>query len=80
MKVNVYAGRGQWYGFTDKEAAALPPDRGPWELMNTVDMKRGETVASLGVSLEKALDAIEAGEVYLVEKPIKVEVTRMASK
>ena len=77
MKVNVYAGRGQWYAFTDKDEAALPADRGPWELMNTVDMERGETEARFGLSTEKALDAVETGQVYVLEKPVKIDVTRM---
>jgi hypothetical protein len=40
MKVNVYAGRGNWFALTGKRVAALPSDRGPWELMSTVNMER----------------------------------------
>jgi hypothetical protein len=49
---------------------------GPWELINTVDMKRGEP-QRIGVSTDKVLDAIEAGQVHLTEAEIKVTVTRM---
>lgn len=80
MKVNVYAGRGNWFALTDKQVAALPSDRGPWELMSTVNMKRGEMEPRLSVVTEEVLDAIEAGQVYFVERPVKVEVTRMTSK
>jgi hypothetical protein len=76
MKVNVYAGRGNWFALTDKRVAALPPDRGPWELMSTVNMKRGEMEPRLGVVTEEVLETIEAGQVYFVERPISVDVTR----
>jgi hypothetical protein len=76
MKVRIFQGQGKWYGFTDKDEAALPSDRGPWEMINTVDMVRGEP-PRIGVSTDKVLDAVEAGEVYLTEAEIKVEVQRM---
>jgi hypothetical protein len=76
MKVNVYAGRGNWFALSDKRVAALPSDRGPWELMSTVNMKRGEMEPRLGVVTEEVLDTIEAGEVYFVERPVSVDVTR----
>jgi hypothetical protein len=80
MKVNVYAGRGNWFALTDKRGAALPSDRGPWELMSTANMERGEMEPRFGVSTEEVLDAIEAGEIYFVEKPVSVGITRMTSK
>ena len=76
MKVNVYAGCGNWFALTDKRVAALPSDRGPWELMSTVNMERGEMELRLGVVTEEVLDTIKAGQVYFVERPISVDVSR----
>ena len=76
MKVNVYAGRGNWFALTDKRVAALPSDRGPWALMSTVNLERGEMELRLGVVTEEVLDTIKAGQVYFVERPISVDVTR----
>jgi hypothetical protein len=49
------------------------------ELINTIDMKRGEP-QRLGILADQALDAIEAGEVYLTEAGFKIEVTRLPRK
>jgi hypothetical protein len=44
--------------------------------MSTVDMEHGEIELRLGVVTEEVLDTIKAGQVYFVERPISVDVTR----
>jgi len=73
MQVNVFKGRGNWYGFTATwDAADLPIDHGPWTLWKSLDMNRGET-PRWGISTDAVLDAIQKGGTFATETRIEVK-------
>ena len=65
MKVYIFQGSGNYYGFTTKDDASdLDPSKGPWSLFKTQDMNRGEP-PRIGISTDEVLDVLESGKSYI---------------
>jgi hypothetical protein len=74
MRISVFKGRGNWYGFTaTDDGSDLPPDHGPWTAWKLLDMKPGQ-VPRWGITVDEVFDALQDGHPLVKEVRVVVKI------